>query len=104
MNAEVGIASQNGIIFKFDDVLDAEILNSNILNGETQMRLIRIAKQPYFLIGLDEEGFKKLAKDVKASNGKYKGIEPDLGPLRKVLSKDDPFGQSAFELFGNLDK
>ncbi|MCF0227281.1 MAG: hypothetical protein HUJ52_00475, partial [Malacoplasma sp.] len=103
-NAEVGIASQNGIIFKFDDVLDAEILNSNVLNGETQARLIRISRQPYYLLGLDEEGFKKLAKELKATGNKYKGQEPDLAPLRKALSKDDPFGQSAFELFGNPDK
>ena len=103
-NAEVGIASQNGIIFKFDDVLDAEILNSNVLNGETQARLIRISRQPYYLLVLDEDGFKKLAKDLKSVGNKYKGQEPDLAPLRKVLSKDDPFGQSAFELFGNKDK
>ena len=103
-NAEVGIASQNGIIFKFDDILDAEILNSNVLNGETQARLIRISRQPYYLLGLDEDGFKKLAKDLKAVGSKYKGQEPELAPLRKSLSKDDPFGQSAFELFGDIDK
>ncbi|MCF0124482.1 MAG: hypothetical protein HUJ68_01785 [Clostridia bacterium] len=95
MNAEVGIASQNGIIFKYDDVLDAEILNSNVMNGETQAKLIRIARQPYYLLGLDEAGFKKLAKDLKAIGDKYKGQEPDLQPLRDVLSKDDPYGQTA---------
>lgn len=96
---KVSLASQNGIIFLFDDQLDADLLNQQYMNGQLQRQLIRISSQPMYLMGLTQSQLQDLAKKLNSyADSEYKK-EPDIEILRKYLKQTDKYSQFAFEEF-----
>lgn len=95
----VSLASKNGIIFLFNDKLDAELLNQHLLDGKLQQKLIRISSQPMYLVGITNAELKDLAQSLSQYSQSDYHQEPDISVLRKILTKTDIYSQVAFEQF-----
>ncbi len=97
---KVSLASKNGIILLFDEQLDADLLNQQILNGKIQRYVVKIASQPIYFIGVTENSLKILAKNIKTNQSEEYKKEPNLNLLRSAQKQTDPYSQLAFEQFG----
>jgi DNA polymerase-3 subunit gamma/tau len=84
--ANILLSSNNGIVFYFDDKLDANILNKNAVKQEFIKSLVKHTNKPLYIIGLDKNKVSQLKKQFDPNK---KLPEPSISIFDIYLTKKE---------------
>jgi len=99
------IASNNVIVYAYEDELDAKVLNKASFSNDFILATCKVFRNPKYIIGFSAEAINNMKTKLQIAMRDKTIQEPSLAPLRKILDADLTIEQLAYnEIYSKLDE